>query len=195
MALATTTPKSRNSDIRLDRASALKPILGTLAPQALNTDRLALLERLRKNFADARRYSKSSGFHDGLDAGTAETFAEGLAALADGGATVSVVAPQVRGLGGRFIGSSLDKGGMKVTALRPSAATARKFTLRAVAGNGRSLVEQPLDFGLTDLKGEAVLNLPLELRNELARIEIAAEHDAGRRSVSSTTAGAARRSA
>ena len=32
---------------------------------------------------------------------------------------------------------------------------------------------------MTDLKREAVLNLPLELRNELARIEIAAEHDAG----------------
>jgi hypothetical protein len=178
MALATTTPKSRSSDIRLDRASALKPILGTLAPQALNTDRAALLERLRKNFAGIAGL-EVMWLSDGLDAATAETFAEGLAALANGKATVSVVAPQSGALGAALSAAAIDKGGIRVTALRPSAATAGNITLRAVAGNGRSLVEQPLDFGLTDLKREAVLNLPLELRNELARIEIAAEHDAG----------------
>ena len=177
MALATTTPKSRSSDIRLDRASALKPILGTLAPQALDGDRVALLERLRKNFL------VSPGFEviwlsDGLDAGTAETFAEGLAALPTAGRQCGRRAA-IRRHGRRFLRSRHRQGRHKVTALRPSAATARTITLRAVAGNGRSLVEQPLDFGLTDLKREAVLNLPLELRNELARIEIAAEHDAG----------------
>jgi hypothetical protein len=178
MALATTTPKSRNAEIRLDRASALKPILGTLAPQALNTDRVALLERLRKNFAGLAGL-EIIWLSDGLDAGTAETFAEGLAALANGGATVSVVAPHSEALGAAISAAAIGKGGIRVTALRPSAATGRNITLRAVAGNGRNLAEQPLDFGLTDLKREAVLNLPLELRNELARIEIVAEHDAG----------------
>ena len=80
MALATTTPKSRSSDIRLDRASALKPILGTLAPQALNSDRVALLERLRKNFAGIAGL-EIIWLSDGLDAGTAGTFAKGLALL------------------------------------------------------------------------------------------------------------------
>src|SRR6185295_1777666 len=174
MALATTTPKSRNSEIRLARASTLKSVLGTLAPHALNTDRVALLERLRKEFAGLAGV-EIIWLSDGVDAGTAGTFAAGLAALANGRAAVSVVAPESQALGAALSTAAIDKGGIKVTALRPSTTTGRNITLRAVAGNGRSLVEQPLDFGLTDLKRDAVLNLPLELRNELARIEIAGE--------------------
>lgn len=178
MALAGTTPRSRKADLRLGAASVLRSSVGALYPQALDPDRMAALERLKQAFGTIKELDVV-WLTDGIDYGTAARFADGLSALANGKATLAAVTPAPQAMGGALSMAAIDKGGVKVVALRPSPAAARAITVRALAGNGRSLIEQQLDFGPGDLRKEAVLNLPLELRNELARIEIAGERNAG----------------
>jgi hypothetical protein len=178
MALAGTTPKSRKADLPLAAASVLRSSIGALAPQALEPDRLAILERLKQAFGTVQELDVV-WLTDGIDYGTAARFADGLSALANGKAAVAAVTPAPQAMGGALSMASIDKGGVKVVALRPSPMAARAIAVRALAGNGRNLIEQQLDFGPSALRQEAVLNLPLELRNELARIEIVGERNAG----------------
>jgi hypothetical protein len=178
MALSGTAPRSRKADLRLGAASALRSSVGALVPQALDPDRMAVLERLKQAFGTAKELD-IVWLTDGIDYGTAAQFADGLSALANGKATLAAVTPAPQAMGGALSMASIDKAGVKVVALRPSPAAVRSITVRALAGNGRSLIEQQLDFDPAALRQEAVLNLPLELRNELARIEIAGERNAG----------------
>jgi hypothetical protein len=178
MALAATTPRARYPDLKLVPASDLRRGLSALAPVALEPDRSATLNRLRAAFGELRALDVV-WLSDGIDHGTAASFAQGLQGLAGGRANVTAVTPSPPTLGSALSTVSVDKGGVNVVALRPAAAVPGQITVRALAGNGRSLLEQQLDFAAGALRQETVLNLPLELRNELARIEIAGERSAG----------------
>ncbi|HEY7763398.1 MAG TPA: DUF4159 domain-containing protein [Aestuariivirgaceae bacterium] len=178
MAIATTTPRARYPDLKLMPASDLRRGLSALTPVALEPDRSATLSRLRTAFG-ALPAPDVVWLSDGIDHRTAATFAQGLQGLAGGLATVTAVTPLPQTLGSALSTVSVDKGGVKVVALRPAAAATGQMTVRALAGNGRSLLEQQLDFAAGALRQETVLNLPLELRNELARIEISGERSAG----------------
>jgi hypothetical protein len=178
LALVTTAPRARHGEIRLAPASALRSSLASLAPLSLEPDRSATLRRLRQVLANEKALD-IIWLSDGIDYGTALSFAEGLKALAGGRAHLTVVTPSSEAMGAALSSASVDKGGIRVVALRPSPSTSRLLTIRALAGNGRSLVEQQLDFGQSALRQETVLSLPLELRNELARLEISGETSAG----------------
>src|SRR5687768_11308707 len=178
LALATTAPRARHAEIRLEPASSLRSRLAALAPSSLEPDRQAALERLKTAFADAGALDVV-WLSDGIDYGTGAAFAEGLEGLAGGRANLTVVTPSPQAMGAALSQASVDKSGVRVVALRPSASAPRLLNIKALAGNGRSLVEQQLDFGPNALRQEAVLNLPLELRNELARLEISGERSAG----------------
>jgi hypothetical protein len=178
MALITTAPKSRNPEIRLVAASQLRSGLGALLPQALEPDRIAALDRLKQAFSGIEKLD-IVWLSDGIDYGSATAFAQGLSGLANGRATISAVVPAPETLGSVLSLASLDKTGVKVVAMRPGVSSTHRLAIRALAGNGRSLLEQQLDFPPGALKQEAVLDLPLELRNEISRIEIVGENNAG----------------
>jgi hypothetical protein len=178
MALITTAPRSRNQEIKFVAASQLRSGLGALLPQALEPDRFAALDRLKQAFSRMEKLD-IVWLSDGIDYGSAATFAQGLSSLANGKATVSAVAPSPAALGSALSLASLDKTGVKVAAMRPGPSSTPRLAIRALAGNGRSLLEQQLDFTPGALRQEVVLDLPLELRNEIARIEIVGENNAG----------------
>ena len=178
LALVTTVPPARPAEIRLEPASSLRSGLAALSPQSLAPDRTSTLKRVGQAFADAQSLD-IVWLSDGIDYGTATSFAEGLKALAGGRANLTVVTPSSGAMGAALSSASVDKNGVKVVALRPSASAPRLLTIKALAGNGRSLVEQQLDFGPSALRQEILLSLPLELRNELARLEISGERSAG----------------
>src|SRR5205823_10070754 len=72
-----------------------------------------------------------------------------------------------------------EAGRCRVAAVRaPSTAPART-AVRAVAANGRSLADAPLAFASGATKAEAQIELPLELRNQVERVELAGERTAG----------------
>ncbi|MDP9137107.1 MAG: BatA domain-containing protein, partial [Pseudomonadota bacterium] len=178
VAVATTAPRTRPDSLALSAAAEAREKVATIEPRALDTERLALLDRLEPAFADAAGL-QVVWLSDGIDGGSAAAFAEGLAKLAGGSAAVEAVVPADGSLGPALAAPQLASDGIKVTVLRPAAGGPGSFAVRAEAGNGRTLAERQINFAAADVRREATIELPLELRNELARVEIAGEASAG----------------
>ena len=106
-----------------------------LRPQALDTDRPALLERLKVAFSDAPALDVL-WLADGIDAGSAAAFAAGLATLAGGRARVEAVTDPPSAIRPALARPVIASDGIKVGVLRPSTATPPSVTVRALASNG-----------------------------------------------------------
>src|SRR4029077_8917639 len=104
-------------------------------------------------------------------------FARSLAPLVDTRAMTIVAG----GIGGAraLTGAENAAGGLGVKVLRTSVGTTETGTLRALDLKGLPLGEAPFTFAAGDRGTEAKFDLPVEIRNDIARIEIAAERSAG----------------
>jgi hypothetical protein len=175
--VVTTAPSTRPPAIELGNANDVIRRASALEAKALAPSRAATLERLKTAFGntDALRVAWLS---DGLDYGDATAFAEGLKALAGNAASVDVFMPEQATIPPALATPTIDGGQIRVAALRVPGAAAEQ-TVRAHAGNGRTLVEARLNFAANAGRAEAVLDLPLELRNEASRIELADAGTAG----------------
>jgi Domain of unknown function (DUF4159)/Aerotolerance regulator N-terminal len=172
--LATTTPNSPEKALTSIAAGDALSASRALQPQALNTDRAALLTRIKTQNIKAASVTWLS---DGIDAGSATAFASGLNALFGQSLTALTFDSSDNPIA--LAHPTIDGGDIKVTALRNVAATSTA-TIQATAGNGRILAEVPVIFdGANSVT--AKLNLPLELRNEIQSISIANENHAGAR--------------
>jgi hypothetical protein len=176
VALAGTAPRAQSPDFQFRPASETRDRAAAIAPRALQTDRLALLERLQSQL-DASAL-QVVWLADGLDSDNATAFAEGLKGLAGGRASVRVIQTAPADLGLAVNPPSLEDGDVKVAVSRPSTAAADEALVRILASNGRSLAERPVTFAAGARTAEVSFSLPLELRNEAARLEIADERTA-----------------
>ncbi|MBI2718845.1 MAG: DUF4159 domain-containing protein [Rhizobiales bacterium] len=176
--LATTVPELRPHGLAAGDAEAAASRLAALAPQSLAPDRMALLAKLTPAFA-ASGTLHVVWMSDGIDDGHAADFAKGLEGLAGGKATVEAVIPAASRLPLVLAAPGLDGGRIKVTAWRAPLATASQAKIVARAGNGRSLGEADLLFAAGRGKAEALLDLPVELRNSIERLAIDGEQTAG----------------
>jgi hypothetical protein len=70
-------------------------------------------------------------------------------------------------------------GGLSVKVLRVNSGAPESGTVRALDLKGLSLGEAPFSFKAADVETDARFNLPVEIRNDIARIEIANERSAG----------------
>jgi len=70
-------------------------------------------------------------------------------------------------------------GALSVKALRAVSGAAESGTVRALDLKGLTLGEAPFDFKPADREAEAQITLPVEIRNDIARIEILGERSAG----------------
>ncbi len=175
--LATSVPELRPSGLDPASAETVAQQAAALVPKALDPDRPALLARLNTAFKDATAL-RIVWLTDGLDDGTVQDFATGLTRLANGQASVEAVVPDLAQLPLAFAAPLIDGGRIKVTALRAIQSTPLAATAMARAGNGRSLGEIKLAFAAGQGKAEALLDLPVELRNEVQRIDIEGQHNA-----------------
>jgi Domain of unknown function (DUF4159)/Aerotolerance regulator N-terminal len=148
----------------LDRARLMKA-------SALTTDRMALLTKIRN--ANLTDISAVLWLSDGLQSGSADEFAKGLATIAP--LQVFAEASATGALGALHF----EGGDIKVTALRNADAPSTA-TVKIIAGNGRTLAEQPVDFG-SALEKEITVNLPTALRNEISAIALEGQEHAGAR--------------
>lgn len=178
VAVAGTTPVGRPFDLQPQAAREAMSRISALTPRALQPDRLALLERLRQAYRDTSGLS-IVWLSDGLDHRTAREFAQGLLGLGGGSATLDVIAAPATGLPLALATPDIESGRLKVTALRAPTAPQDKVVAKALAGNGRNLAETTLTFGQGAPRAEGFIELPLELRNEVERIELADERSAG----------------
>ncbi len=157
--------------IASDAASALER-LRALKPVPYTPDRLAELPALQR-FAVAHRETSLTWIADGLERGNGRAFAEAMAGLP---ADVSLILDGAPSLA--LAGPQNESGGLDVRVLRSSAAGVGRGTVRALDLKGLSVGQAPFTFG-DGLETKARFELPIELRNEIARLEIADGRSAG----------------
>ncbi|WP_137389736.1 DUF4159 domain-containing protein [Rhodoligotrophos defluvii] len=175
--LVTTTPKDAPPPLETKAAADVAETISTLQPKALIPDRMGLARRLAEGF-DGNQPLDILWLSDGLDYGNASSFASALRALG-GGSQVRALVPPASEPSLAVGAPQLAGEGLAIAAARSTAAGEQTVTARALAGNGRSLAEQILRFGNGETRATATMELPLQLRNEVARIDIRGERSAG----------------
>ncbi|MBC8036332.1 MAG: BatA domain-containing protein, partial [Rhizobiales bacterium] len=175
--LATSVPALRNHSLEPATAETALALAAALQPKALDPDRTDLLARLDAAFKNASAL-RVVWLSDGLDDGKAQDFATGLTKLAAGNATVEAIVPETAELALALTTPAVDGGRIKVTALRAPDSTSHETRAIARAGNGRNLGEVNLTFRPGQGKAEGAIELPIELRNDIQRIEIEGERNA-----------------
>ncbi|MFV0282026.1 MAG: BatA domain-containing protein, partial [Rhodoblastus sp.] len=146
-------------------------ILRARRPQPASVSRAAALQAI-ETFADRNKNASALWIADGLEQGGARAFAEKMAALFGASLEIASDAHRVRALAG----PRNEAQGLVVRVL--GAQSGGEGNVRALDQKGALLAEAP--FALQDRsETEARIALPVELRNEVARIEIAGEHSAG----------------
>jgi len=150
--------------------------LRALKPVPFIPDRLPVLSAIEK-YAAAHPRPVIVWIADGLDRGHAQEFAGRLAALA-GGLTLVTDKITIRALAG----AQNRTGELDVRVLRASLSGGERGSpeqgiVRALDRKGLLLGEASYDFA-GENEAQAKFDMPVELRNEIARLEIAREHSA-----------------
>ncbi|HMN70758.1 MAG TPA: DUF4159 domain-containing protein [Rhodoblastus sp.] len=141
-------------------------------PQPIEPPRAAALQAI-ENFVARNKDARLLWLADGLEQGGARAFAERLSALSGSSLEIATDAHRPRGLAG----PRNEAQGLTVRVLRAGAG-APDGIVRALDLKGLALAEAPFAFGVND-ETEAAIALPVELRNEVARLEIRGERSAG----------------
>jgi hypothetical protein len=115
---------------------------------------------------------------DGLDYGEGQTFTEAVAKLAGKTGSVMTLRPEADDAALTLDQSAGERSGLTA---RVSSGTEgpRSGVIRAVTGRGEPLGEAPFTLAKGAGETKAQFDLPLEIRNQVARIEIGGERSAG----------------
>jgi hypothetical protein len=178
--LITTAPPASGEAIQLSQmmpAAELRPVVAGLQPKAWTSDRTALVQALLQarlpESADVVWIS--DGLRDDESGESAYTLAEYLQRL---GPLSVISAPEDATLA--LLPPTTSAQGDTVTLRRSGNATGELgVTLRAVTDQGRVLSREPMRFAARAETATLKLDLPSELRNQLARLEIEEQPSAG----------------
>jgi hypothetical protein len=164
---------------RIEAPAEARSTAAALEPQPFAPDRLAAVKALESALEGAPKGSPSVVWlSDGIDhdAKAAET-AQRLKALAQDG-TFAIVAG---GRGGEALGvfAGIGQSGKLEARLMRAGGGPHSGFVHAYSVRGQRLGETPFSLGASDPSATVALELPLELRNQVARVEIAGERSAG----------------
>jgi len=163
-------------DISLEPAGSARVRLNEMKPKPHTVDRseaLAAISQFIANVHDVDLVWLS----DGTDLGRGAEFVKGLAQALDKH-PITIVAggiPQAQALAA----ADNAAGALSVKVLRAASGAAETGTARALDLKGLPLGEASFAFKPEDRETEAQFDLPVEIRNDIARIEIAGERSAG----------------
>ncbi|MGA2892103.1 MAG: DUF4159 domain-containing protein [Xanthobacteraceae bacterium] len=163
-------------DISLQAAGSARVRLHQLKPAPHTLDRaeaLPALSRFLANEQDAELVWLS----DATDLGRGGEFVKNLA-QAIGQHPITVVSGGIAGARA-LTGADNAAGALTVTVLRADKGAADTGTVRALDLKGLALGEAPFAFKAGDRETEARIVLPVEIRNDIARLEISGERSAG----------------
>ncbi len=163
-------------DISLETAGSARVRLHQMRPVPHTIDRAEALPSLSQ-FLSATQDVELVWLSDGVDLGHGAEFVKSLA-QAVGRHPIAIV---TGGIPGARALTATDNaaGALSVKVLRAAADTAETGTVRALDLKGLPLGEAPFAFKAADGEAEARFDLPVELRNDIARIEIASDRSAG----------------
>ena len=177
-AVTGTTGSATVRQLALGDAAAAARTTAALTPAALSPQRGQLGEELAAAFGgldSLRVLWLSDGLSYDADAG----FAEALAGLAQGNARIEVLKPEAATIPPALKQPELEQASLKLVAVRADATAAASAPVSVRALNGRSLADAVLQFEAGATEAEVNVELPLELRNEAARVELSAARTAG----------------
>ena len=163
-------------DISFAPAASARVRLQLIKPKPHTVDRTEAMPAISR-FLAATREVELVWLSDGVDLGHGSDFAKSLAPLVDTRA-MTIVAGGIAGARA-LTDAENAAGGLGVKVLRTSVGTTETGTLRALDLKGLPLGEAPFTFAAGDRETEAKFDLPVEIRNDIARIEIASERSAG----------------
>jgi hypothetical protein len=148
-----------------------------LAPQPYAPDRKALAAKLDEELKDEPSFSVL-WLTDGLDYGDGDAFAESLVKRAGGAGNVVMLRP---GREDAALGLAQATGERSELAARilSGGQGPRAGTVKALSGRGEPLGEAEFSIAQGARETKTQFNLPLEIRNQVARLEIAGERSAG----------------
>jgi hypothetical protein len=163
-------------DISFTTAASARVRLHQIKPKPHTVDRTEALPALAR-FLGGAPDLELVWLCDGIDLGRGAEFVKALAPLLDS-RPLTIVSG---GVAGPRALTAIDNaaGGLSVKVLRASADTAPTGTVRALDLKGLTLGESPFAFRADESETDAQFDLPVEVRNDIARIEIAGERSAG----------------
>ena len=163
-------------DISLEPAGSARVRLHKMTPKPHSIDRTEALPAIAQFLANVHDVDLV-WLSDGTDVGHGADFIKALDQTLDK-RPITVVEGGVPGA--RALATVDNAAGtLSVKALRAVLGAAESGTVRALDLKGLTLGEAPFDFKPADREAEAQITLPVEIRNDIARIEILGERSAG----------------
>ncbi len=170
-------PLSRSSrDISLQVADAARVQMKELKPQPYSIDRSAALPLIAR-FLDKAPDVGIVWLSDGVELGKGAQFIDGLKKII-GKHSLTILAG---GLPAAHALADADNaaGALTVKVLRADTGKSENGLVRAIDLKGLPLGEAPFAFKPGERETQAAIDLPVEIRNDVARLEIAGERSAG----------------
>ncbi len=150
----------------------------SLAPQPFPGDRTALAQEIEKQLGGKRGTMRVVWLADGVEDAGADALGKALSALAAGGAIEVYGDPQGSGALALTQKPSHGAGPIPLRVLKAEP-VARAGQVAAVTARGERLAAAPFDIPGAEAGANVSLDLPLDLRNQVARLEILGEASAG----------------
>ncbi len=163
-------------DISLEAASSARVRLHQMKPKPHSINRTEALPSITQ-FITSVHDADLVWLSDGTDVGHGSEFIKGLAQTI-GDHPITVVTGGIPGPRA-LTGADNAAGSLTVKVLRADPGAAANGTVRALDLKGLNLGEAPFAFTGENHETEAHFDLPVEIRNDIARIEIAGERSSG----------------
>lgn len=172
-----TAPEANPPELTFEAAGDADARARAMEPQPIEPDRIALAERL-EGAATLGGGIQTVWIGDGLDYGAAAQFSERLSEIA-GNAGLTLIEPAPQNLALALLPPVEGEDGIAPTVLRAQARGSLEGGVRAIDVDGSVLGETRFTLADGDTSAKAAFDLPLELRNRIARLEITGETSAG----------------
>ncbi len=174
LVIVPTANASKGNALKVEAPAAARSTAAALQPQPFQPDRAAAAQALA-GVLDSEK-ATVIWLADGIDHdGATRAFIDKVNALAAGFSVVETVAGQ-EALG---VSANVGSGGKLEAQVLRAQGQARAGILHAMSARGQRLGEVPFALGVGDTRALASFELPLELRNQVTRVEVAGERSAG----------------
>lgn len=177
--LAATAPAAKTMSVKVEPPTDARSTLAALQPQPFAPSRMTVADSIGAALSTTERANASAiWITDGIDhGGKSAEFASKLAATASG-APITLVELSGPNAPLGLAASVTPDGGLQARLLRTSTG-ARQGTVHALSARSQRLGEANFNFLGEERETTVTFQLPLELRNQVTRIEIAGERSAG----------------
>ena len=177
--LVPTAADARGREPKIETPANARTAAAALEPMPFEPERARAGEQIKKLLAQSGNEAPSIVWlHDGIDhAGDASGFAAALKDAAKDGSFA--VIDETKGEEALGLAAQLgEKGKLEAVVSSPSG-TARTGPLHAFSARGERLAETTYTLHAGETRAVVPFELPLELRNQVARIELSGERSAG----------------